>query len=195
MSKFINYFLRGVIIVAPLALTIWIIYKTISAMDGLVNDGIELLIDRRLPGVGFVIIVFIIVSIGIVAGSFFMQSLVKLFELLLKQTRFTQWIYTSLKDLFNGFMNDKKRFNKPVLVLLNKESELYKIGFVTQNDLTEIGIENMIAVYLPHSYNFSGDLYIVPKSNVTTLEHLSSSDAMKFIVSGGMTDIEDEIVQ
>jgi uncharacterized membrane protein len=173
-------------------LTIWVIYKTISVLDNFVNDAIELLIYRRLPGVGFILIVLLIVFIGFVASTFLMKSIIKLFELLLKQTRFTRWIYSSLKELFNGFMNEKKRFDKPVLVMLNQDTKLHKIGFITQNDLTELGINDLIAVYLPHSYNFSGDLYLVPSSQVRVLDSMSSSDAMKFIVSGGMVELDEE---
>jgi uncharacterized membrane protein len=95
-------------------------------------------------------------------------------------------IYSSLKDLISAFVGDKKKFNQPVLVLLNKSSELRKLGFITQTDLGEWGLKESVAVYLPHSYNFSGDLYIVPRENVTIVQ-ASGADVMKFIVSGGVT--------
>jgi len=75
-----------------------------------------------------------------------------------------------------------------VLVQIGSEN-LKRIGFVTQKDMHEIGLEEMVAVYCPHSYNFSGNLYLVPKSHVTPL-NLNSTDVMKFVVSAGVTKIE-----
>jgi len=100
---------------------------------------------------------------------------------------FIKIIYTSLKELTEAFVGDKKRFNKTVLINLGG-MEAKRIGFVTQKDLTQLGIDDMVAVYCPHSYNFSGNLFLVPTQNVTPID-FNSSDVMKYIVSGGVTNI------
>jgi uncharacterized membrane protein len=98
-------------------------------------------------------------------------------------------IYSSVKDLMGAFVGSKKRFNKPVLVLTNREAGIYKLGFITQTDLHELGISEMVAVYLPYSYAFSGMLIIVDQKNIRPID-ASSADVMKFIISGGVTDID-----
>ena len=99
-------------------------------------------------------------------------------------------IYTALQDLFSAFVSDKKKFDKPVMVIVNKTSGLKKFGFITQEDLSQFGLKDEVAVYLPHSYNFSGNLFVAPRENVILLDNISSSDTMKFIVSGGVTKID-----
>ncbi len=89
----------------------------------------------------------------------------------------------------SAFVGKDKKFTEPVLVKVNKDSDLEKLGFITQHDLTELGIEaGKVAVYLPHSYNFSGNLFIVPSANVKPL-NVNSAEVMKFIVSAGVTSI------
>ena len=95
-----------------------------------------------------------------------------------------------MKDLFSAFIGDKKKmFSQPVMVMLFKEAGIRKLGFVTQEDLSAFGLEDLVAVYFPHSYNFSGNLYLVPKENITVLPQMQGADALKFIVSGGVTEI------
>lgn len=97
-------------------------------------------------------------------------------------------IYSALKDFFSAFVGSEKKFNKPVLVKVNTISELEKIGFVTTEDLSDIGILDKVSVYFPHSYNFSGEMFIVPKEHIKPL-NISPSEAMKFVVSGGVTKV------
>jgi uncharacterized membrane protein len=100
-------------------------------------------------------------------------------------------IYTAVKDLISAFVGKKKRFREPVLVRLGNSPDLQRIGFITNNELTILGKANeKVAVYLPHSYAMSGDLFIVPVSNITPIK-ASSTDVMKFIISAGLTQIED----
>jgi uncharacterized membrane protein len=78
-----------------------------------------------------------------------------------------------------------------VLVFTNKASEVREIGFITDDDLHEIGIgKEYVAVYIPMSYSISGRLLIVPASNVTPLE-ANAADVMKFVVSGGVSEVDE----
>jgi uncharacterized membrane protein len=95
-----------------------------------------------------------------------------------------------VKDLLGAFVGDKKKFNKPVLVRINKDNSLYQIGFITQADLSDLGLEDMVVVYFPHSYAFSGFHYFVPKENIRTLD-IPGPTAMKFIVSGGISGFKE----
>jgi uncharacterized membrane protein len=107
----------------------------------------------------------------------------------MEKVPFIKVIYSSTKDFMSAFVGQKKKFTETVMVKMNNDAEIYKLGFITQKDLSNIGIkEGMIAVYLPHSYNFSGNLFIVPAANVTPI-NAPPSEMMKFIVSGGITEI------
>ncbi len=94
-------------------------------------------------------------------------------------------IYTSIKDLIGAFVGDKKSFNKPVLVTLSPVSNIHVIGFLTRESLDNLGLSESVAVYLPQSYNFAGNLIVVPREQVTPLA-VESGDIMAFIVSGGV---------
>lgn len=176
----IKYFFRGLLFVIPVGLTIYIIVAAVTWIDGLIPLGI--------PGLGIFIILLVITLIGYAATTFITRPFFDLFERLLIRLPLVKIIYSSLKDLISAFVGDKKKFNQPVLVVINKEAQLRKLGFITQPDLEHLQIKDSIAVYLPHSYNFSGDLFIVPRENVTLIQ-ASGADIMKFIVSGGVTQM------
>lgn len=180
MNTLIKYFFRGLLLVIPIGLTIYILVAAVKWMDSLLS--------LTYPGSGILIIVVGITVIGYIGSTLIAKPIVDFFERLLNRLPLVRIIYSSLKDLISAFVGDKKKFNQPVLVTINKHSDLQKLGFITQVDLANLGIKEKIAVYLPHSYNFSGDLYIVPKENVVPIQN-SGADIMKFIVSGGIAAV------
>jgi uncharacterized membrane protein len=143
------------------------------------------LLNLQYPGSGILIIIVTVTVIGYIGSTLIAKPIFDLFEKLLNRLPLVRIIYSSLKDLISAFVGDKKKFDQPVLVTINKQSDLQKLGFITQEDLSNLGIKEKIAVYLPHSYNFSGDLFIVPRENVVLIR-ASGADIMKFIVSGGV---------
>lgn len=180
MNSLIKYFLRGLLLVIPIGVTIYILMASIRWLDGL--------IALDFPGAGLVIILSAVTLIGYIGSTLIAQPIFNFFERLMNRLPLVRIIYSSLKDLISAFVGDKKKFNQPVLVTLNRETNLQKLGFITQEDLHNLGLQAKMAVYLPHSYNFSGDLYIVPKENITLI-HATGTDVMKFIVSGGVTKV------
>lgn len=88
-------------------------------------------------------------------------------------------------------MGEKRKFNKPVLVKIRTQPEIFQIGFKTQKELAQLGHANKVAVYIPHSYAVSGMLMIVDKENVTPLD-MDPADAMKMAVSGGIAGYNDD---
>ncbi len=100
-------------------------------------------------------------------------------------------IYSAINDLFSAFVGKEKKFNRPVLVLVNSISNLHKLGFLTEDDLSLIDEKDKVAVYFPHSYNFSGELFIVPRENVKPID-LNPGEVMKFIVSAGVAEWSDK---
>ncbi len=179
--KLLGFFLRGLLVVTPAFVTVYALIVVVRFLDNL--------IPGTYPGLGILIILVAITLIGYYSSSFILKHLMDWIEGLFYKAPVTKLIYGSIKDLFGAFVGDKKTFTQPVMVMMFKESGIQKLGFITQKDLSEIGIKDMVAVYFPHSYNFSGNLYIVPKDNITILPHFAAADAMKFIVSGGVTEL------
>jgi uncharacterized membrane protein len=185
-THLLRYFFQGIIIVSPLAVTIWAAYSVFDIIDS----------STRIPslprGVGFVIVISSLVLIGWLGSTFFIwKLLINFFDNILERTPFLKFIYSSVKDVVESFMGDKKKFTKPVLVKIRTNPEIFQIGFITQKDLSKLGFTDKVAVYLPHSYAVSGVLVIVDNENVSMLD-MNPSDAMKMAVSGGMTGYDDD---
>jgi uncharacterized membrane protein len=147
-------------------------------------------LDTRLnlpyPGVGFLIILTSITLFGYFTTNFAFKTFTNWFDQLMNRIPLVKLIYASFRDLMAAFVGEKKKFNKPVLVTINKDNQLHRIGFITQNDLSNLGLHDMVVVYFPQSYAVAGDHFVVPRENVKPL-NVSGSVAMKFIVSGGVS--------
>ncbi|MBE0654950.1 MAG: DUF502 domain-containing protein, partial [Bacteroidales bacterium] len=137
-----------------------------------------------IPGLGLVALFILISFLGFAGRSIIFRPIGRLVNRLMDRAPFLKLIYGSIKDLLNAFVGKERKFNKPVLVKVNLISDLEKIGFLTQEDLNDLGIKDKVSVYFPHSYNFSGEMFIVPREHVRPID-MSPSDAMKFVVSGG----------
>ena len=198
MNRIIKYFLRGLLYVVPMSLTIWILYLSIKFINDLLNpilEKINQIIDVELAWLGVVlgvIIIFILLLlIGYIGSIIISTPINSLFKKLLKQAPLVQTIYTSIKDLMNTFVGNKKGFSEPVLVKIYENSTIERIGFVTNEEVESLNIKKgKVLVYLPHSYAISGQLFVVDKKDVTPINK-SSSEVMKLIVSGGVTEVQD----
>jgi len=186
MKPILNYFLRGLLFVFPLFATFYILMIVINWIDNTLYGIIFGWVPFNLPGLGIVTAFFLIVLLGVLVTQAFARPLLAYFERGLEKTPFVKIIYTAFKDLTEAFVGDKKRFNQPVLVHLTDGVE--RIGFITRNDLSDFAIENRVAVYFPHSYNFSGNLFLVDPTFVTPLD-VDPADALKFAISAGVTHV------
>jgi len=104
----------------------------------------------------------------------------------MRKLPFVRLLYSSSKDLLSAFVGEKRRFDAPVLVALQPDGAVKALGFVTSESMEDFGLTDHVAVYLPESYNFAGNLFVVPRSRVTRLER-ESAEVMAFIVSGGVS--------
>ena len=182
MKKIINYFLQGLLYIVPISVTLYVVYWAFNKIDGI--------LPFQFPGLGLIVIIALITLIGF-AGSIIIASPINsFFQKLLKKAPLLQTIYSSMKDLMSTFVGKKKGFEQAVLIKLYENSTIERIGFITNEDLNSLGIkEGKVLVYLPHSYAFSGQLFVVDRSYITPINR-SSSEIMKLIVSGGITEIE-----
>jgi uncharacterized membrane protein len=183
LRKIIRYFLSGTLFIVPLTATGYFIFISFRWLDSLLN--------LPYPGLGVAIILVAITAFGYLSSNLAFRTVSTWFDHLMNRIPLIKLIYSSLKDLLNAFVGDKKKFNKPVLVRMNQENQLYQVGFITQADLTTLGINDMVSVYLPHSYAFSGMHYIVPKENIRPL-NVSGPVAMKYIVSDGVSGFTEQ---
>ena len=182
-----TYFFRGILITVPLTITIYVIYRVFIFLDSLLED----VISFDIPGLGLVSLIGVLTLIGIIGSNILFQPLMNKANELLNRVPLVKTIYSAIADLVTAFVGTKKKFTRPVLVKMVSHSELHKLGFITEDDLEQFGIENgKVAVYLPHSYAFSGNLYIVPKENITPID-AKAADIMKFIVSGGVAQVSE----
>lgn len=184
----VRYFLQGLLFIAPAAITVYIIYLVFTVVDDFIQGLIKNYIPFKIPGLGILAVMVIITLLGFVGQSIIFRPFKFIFGRFFQRAPFVKVLYSAIHDLLSAFVGQEKKFNKPVLVKVNTISELEKMGFITSEDLTELGITDKVAVYFPHSYNFSGELFIVPKEHITPL-NISAAEAMKFIVSGGVTKV------
>lgn len=185
MTRLPRYFFQGLLIVGPLAITVYIVYRMFVFVDGLLHDYLEQVFGWAIPGLGVLIVVISISLIGFAGQTIVARPIQRVFDRMIHRIPILETIYSSLGDFLEAIFGEKKKFNKPVLVRVNAVSELEKLGFITDEDLRNIGARDKVAVYFPHSYNFSGELFIVPRHLVTPLS-LPASEVMKFVVSGGV---------
>jgi uncharacterized membrane protein len=178
--KIIRYFFSGTLFIVPLVATGYFIFVSFQWLDSRLN--------LPYPGVGFVIILTAITLFGYLTTNFAFKTFSNWFDQLLNKIPLVKLIYSSVKDLISAFVGEKKKFNKPVLVTINKENQLHRIGFITQDDLSSLGLKEMVVVYFPQSYAVAGDHFVVPRENVKILD-IPGTVAMKFIISGGVSGL------
>ena len=188
MKRIFTYFLQGLLFSGPLAVTLYTVFLMFNFVDRLVRDPLKEYFQFDIPGIGILVIFISLTILGLIGQTILARPFIYFSKRLLKRAPLLNVIYTSLNDLFTAFVGKEKKFNVPVTVCMNQENNIWKLGFVTERNLGEFGLQDMVAVYFPHSYNFSGELYLVPQSSVKTIE-LSPSEVMKFVVSGGITKV------
>ncbi|MGQ0649879.1 MAG: DUF502 domain-containing protein [Gemmatimonadaceae bacterium] len=175
-----GYFLRGLVFLAPVVITLYVVVVVFRTVDGWLG--------LPIPGAGFVVTIALVTLFGFLASGFITRSLVAALDDLMERVPFVRLIYSSIRDFVSAFVGEKRRFDKPVVVKLFDNSSAHAIGFVTQASLDDLGLPGWISVYMPHSYNFSGQMYVFPREAVRPLG-ASSSDVMAFVVSGGVTEV------
>ena len=183
LGKIARYFFNGTLFIVPLVATAYFVFVSFQWLDSRLN--------LPYPGVGFAIILSVITVFGYFTSNFAFKAFSNWFDHVVNRIPLVKLIYSSVKDLLAAFVGEKRKFNKPVLVTINKENNLHRVGFITQSDLSELGLPDMVVVYFPQSYAFAGDHFVVPKESVKPL-NVSGPVAMKFIVSGGISGFKEQ---
>ena len=200
--KLFRLFLQGLLILAPISITIWILVTAFYWIDGILPNLVYSIfpkligtdvtgLPRRIPGLGFVVFICIALLVGYISPSWIVSRVVEMAESVLEKTPGIKLLYSTIKDFFEAFAGNKRKFTKAVLVSV-AAPDVWQVGFITQEELREFDLQEYVAVYLPQSYAFAGHLYFVKRDRVRVLTDISSADAMKFAISGGVAEVEEQ---
>lgn len=178
--RLVAYFFRGLVLLAPVAVTIYVCVWLFTLVDGWLG--------LPYPGVGFVATLLLITAFGFLGSNLLTRGAVSLLDRLLNRLPFVSLVYGSTRDLVKAFVGEKRRFDKPVLVQLLAGGNAHVLGFVTQESMAQLGQHQMVSVYVPQSYHWAGQVYLFPATAIHRLDAASAS-VMAFIVSGGVTEM------
>ncbi len=197
-NKTLQLFLQGLVVIVPIAVTVYVVVKLFVAIDSILPNIAYALFPHNatiqekittIPGINFIILLLLVIFTGWVSSLFFISRLVSFFDRLLEHTPGIKFIYTSVKDFLEAFAGNKRKFDKPVLVNVDG-ADVWRVGFITHDNAVNFDLLHHAVVYVPHAYAVSGITYIVPKEKIRLLTHTTPADAMKFTISGGVTEVD-----
>jgi len=198
LRKLLQLFLQGLVVLAPIGITLWVVFGLFNFVDDILPNIVHSLAPgylpkdseghlNKIPGLGFIVVIALVLLAGWLSSLFMVNRIMGVLDSLLEKTPGIKFIYSSVKDFLQAFAGNKKKFDKPVLVNVDAP-DVWRIGFITQPNAHEFDMPGHVAVYVPHSYAISGITYIVPRDRIKLLTDVGAADAMKFAVSGGVTD-------
>ncbi len=183
MKEILSYFIKGLLYLVPLAVTVYVLVAVIRFADS-IFAGIPIV--SHVPGLGLILVLVLVTIVGYLGSRLVTPQFVSWFNRAIARVPLVKLIYTSIRDLMRAFVGDKRKFNKPVIVSLDREGINNRLGFITQEDLSSLGLDGMISVYSPYPYSVMGDLIIVPRSHVRPI-NAQPAEVMKMLVSGGVS--------
>jgi uncharacterized membrane protein len=186
LKRLASYFIQGLVILAPIVITIYFLYWLFENVDSILRPYVNV------PGIGFLLIISGVILVGWISSNFLMGSILSVFDQWMERTPGVKLIYTSTRDFFEAFAGNKRKFNKAVLANVFGP-DVWIVGFLTDEEMDkfEMGADK-VAVYVPQGYNFAGQLYILPRERVRKIDKISSGEAMKYAVTGGVVDLDAE---
>ena len=194
-------FFQGVVVLAPIGVTVWVVVSLFNWVDNFLPNLLNVLfpiqfaeVNGQIPkvtGLGFLVALLLVLIVGWLSSLFFVERLVSVFDKVLEKTPGIKIIYSSVKDFLEAFAGNKKKFDQPVLVNVDS-TDVWRIGFITQQNTEHFGLKDFVTVYVPHSYAISGITYIVSADRIKKMpKGVNASEAMKYVVSGGVTTVDD----
>ena len=194
-------FFQGVIVLAPIGVTIWVVVSLFNWVDNFLPNLLNFIFPQqfaevngqipKVTGLGFLVAIGLVLVVGWLSSLFFVERLMSIFDKILERTPGIKIIYSSVKDFLEAFAGNKKKFDEPVLVNVDS-TDVWRIGFITQKNSVHFGMDQFVTVYVPHSYAISGITFIVPATRIKKLpKGVSAAEAMKYVVSGGVTTVDD----
>lgn len=188
MKKLTSYFFQGILYLAPISITIYVIYLIFDFGDNLLREALIALTGREMPGLGILIIILFLTTLGYIGQTIIARPFKVFFYKIIHTIPLLELIYSAIKDFFSAFVGKDKKFNKPVYFRINPTDQACRIGFITNQNLKAFNADDMVAVYVPFSYTFTGETYLVRREAIVPID-APASEVMKFLVAGGVADI------
>lgn len=188
MKRLTGYFLQGVLFMAPISVTAYVIYLVFDVTDSLLQQVLSNVIGREIPGLGIVIMTVFLTILGYVGQTIIARPFRLLFNRIMHSIPPLELVYTAIKDFFSAFVGKDKKFNKPVTFKLNPDDNAHRVGFITNQQIDAFGDTNLVAVYVPFSYTFTGETYLVDRKSIKEID-LPPAEVMKFLVAGGVAEV------
>ena len=199
MARLRSWFLTGLLVTAPVMLTIYITWLFIDIIDSNVNalipNGVRELIEIKaphigsLPGLGLLIGLIVITLIGALAAGFFGRWLIRMGENILNRMPVVRTIYGASKQILETVLTTQSNAFREVVLVEYPRKELWVVGFVTGSTEGEVGVkieDETVNVFIPTTPNpTSGFLLFCPKKDLIYLD-MGVEDAVKLVVSGGI---------
>ncbi len=194
-TKLLQYFLQGLLVLGPVTITAYFLYWAVSSIDSLIPifsyTDVQGIVHVRNYGIGFVIIIVFLIIIGYLSSFFITSRFVSFFDKLLEKTPGIKHIYSTTRDFFEAFAGENKKFTKNVLANVD-DNDVWRFGFIPREDMDDFGLKDYVTVYVPMAYSIAGNVYVIPKNRVKLIDNISAAQTMKFAVSGGVTDIDED---
>lgn len=194
-KKLLQYFLQGLLILGPVTITAYFIFWAVTGIDSMIplftHTDANGVVHVQNYGIGIVVIVAVLIIIGYFSSFFITTRILSFFDKLLEKTPGIKHIYGTTRDFFEAFAGDNKKFTKHVLANVD-DNDVWRFGFVTRENMQDFGLIDYVTVYIPMAYSVAGNVYVIPKNRVRLINNISASQTMKFAVSGGVTDINED---
>ena len=188
MKRLTGYFLQGILFLAPISITVYVIYLVFDFSDNLLQELLSGLVGTEIPGLGILIMLVFLTVLGYIGQTIIARPFKIFFNKLIRSIPPLELVYSAIKDFFSAFVGKDKKFNKPVMFKINPNDNIYRVGFITNQNLDAFGSEKLVSVYVPFSYTFTGETYLVSKEHIKPI-NATASEVMKFIVAGGVADV------
>ncbi|HQY10693.1 MAG: DUF502 domain-containing protein [Ferruginibacter sp.] len=194
-KKVLQYFLQGLLILGPVTITAYFIYWAVTTIDNLIPiftyTDAQGVVRVQNYGIGFLLIIVALIVIGYFSSFFITTRILNFFDKLLERTPGIKHIYSTTRDFFEAFAGDNKKFTKHVLANVD-DNDVWRFGFVTREEMEDFGLHEYVTVYIPMAYSVAGNVYVIPKNRVKPISNITAAQTMKFAVSGGVTDIDED---
>jgi len=188
MKSIVKNFINGILTIVPIILVVYVIYKTFLFLDGLLGNTLRpYLKDDYIPGIGLLSTIILITVLGWMSTKYFSGKIIRLIDILLDKIPVVKTIYSVIKDTVQSFLGEKKSFSKVALVVI-PGTEMRSLGFITSDQVEDFysPLKDHVAVYIPQTFQVAGFTFLIPKEQVEIID-VKPEEAMKFILSGGMT--------
>ena len=193
MKVILRSFINGVLTIVPIILVVYVVYKTFMFLDSILGNVLKpYLKEDYIPGIGLLATLALITILGWMSTKFLTGTVIRLLDRLLENIPIVKTIYSVIKDTFQSFLGEKKSFSKVALITI-PGTDIKSIGFITTEDLESFynPLKDYVAVYIQQTFQIAGVTLLIPKDQIEMID-VKAEDAMKFILSGGMTSKKEK---